>query len=204
MKREIRVVLVFFILLMSGCASLKSRPTVDKDSVKPGGVVSRGERRFSLLGNPLAVGKPLPPVRLVEAGSFEEVDLSRETGRVLFLSIVPSIDTKVCEVQTHYLGEEGDRLPAPIQRITISRDTPFAQKRFAEEARLTDIRYLSDYKRGDFGRATGLLMEGYELLARSVVLVDKKGVVRYIQVVPEMTHMPDMERAFDEAGRLLK
>jgi thiol peroxidase len=117
---------------------------------------------------------------------MKEVDLSREKGRVLFLSIVPSIDTAVCEAQTHYLGEEGDRLPHEVQRITISRDTPFAQKRFAREAKLTDIRYL------------------FKLLARTVILVDKHGVVRYIQVVPEMTHLPDMEEAFRKATQLVK
>ena len=146
----------------------------------------------------------MPSVKLVDSENLTDVDLSQEKGNVLFLSIVPSIDTKVCEAQTHYLGEEGDKLPPGIRRITISRDTPFAQKRFAREAKLTDIQYLSDYKRGDFGRSTGLLMEGFEVLARSVVLVDKNGRIRYIQVVPEMTHLPDMERAFQEAIRLLK
>jgi thiol peroxidase len=131
--------------------------------------------------------------------AMKEVDLSREQGKVLFLSIVPSIDTPVCEVQTHYLGEEGDKLPKSVERITISRDTPFAQKRFAEEAKLMDIRYLSDYKRGEFARSTGLLIEGFELLGRAVILVDKNGIVRYIQVVPELTELPDMEAAFAEA-----
>ena len=74
--------------------------------------------------------------------------------------------------------------------------------RFAKEAKLTDIRYLSDYKRGEFGRSTGLLIEGFELLARAVILVDLKGVIRYIQVVPELTELPDMETAFAEAVRL--
>jgi len=192
------------ILAMGGCASIQTKPAVDKDSVKPGGVVFRGEKSFSLLGTPISLGKPLPSVKLVDPENLKEVDLSLKKGSVLFLSIVPSIDTRVCEAQTHYLGEEGDTLPSGIQRITISRDTPFAQKRFAREAKLTDIQYLSDYKRGDFGRSTGLLMEGYEVLARSVILVDKNGHVRYIQVVPEMTHMPDMERAFQEAIQLLK
>jgi thiol peroxidase len=191
-------------LVTVGCASVQSRPPVDQNSVQPGSVVSRGEKRFQLLGAPISLGEPLPSVPLVDAITTEEVDLSKERGSVLFLSIVPSIDTRVCDVQTHYLGEEGDRLPQGVQRITISRDTPFAQKRFAQKAKLTDIRYLSDYKEGEFGRSTGLLMDGYKLLARSVILVDKHGVVRYIQVVPEMTHLPDMERAFGKAIQLVK
>jgi thiol peroxidase len=141
-------------------------------------------------------------VNLVDAMTMKDVDLSKERGAVLFLSIVPSIDTVVCEEQTHYLGEEGEKLPKEIRRITISRDTPFAQKRFAKEAKLTNLQYLSDYKEGEFGKATGLLIEKPLLLARSVVLADKKGTIRYIQVVPEITRLPDMEKAFQKAIEL--
>ena len=80
--------------------------------------------------------------------------------------------------------------------------TPFAQKRFAHEAKLTDLIYLSDYKEADFGRATGLLIEELRLLARSIIVTDKLGVVRYIQVVPEITHLPDMGKAFSVAVEL--
>jgi thiol peroxidase len=136
--------------------------------------------------------------------TMKNVDLSKEEGSILLLSIVPSLDTPVCEEQTHYLGEKGKKLPKSVKRIVISRDTPFAQKRFAKEAKLTDLQYLSDYKQGDFGRSTGLLTEGLMLLARSVILVDKQGIVRYIQVVPEMTHLPDMDKAFEKAIELAK
>jgi thiol peroxidase len=136
--------------------------------------------------------------------TMKNVDLSKEKGSVLILSVVPSLDTAVCEEQTHYLGEKGDKLPGSVKRIVISRDTPFAQKRFAKEAKLTDLQYLSDYKRGDFGRSTGLLTEGLMLLARSVIIVDKEGTIRYIQVVPEMSHLPDMEKAFEKATEVAK
>jgi len=132
------------------------------------------------------------------------VDLSKERGSVLLLSIVPSLDTPVCEEQTHYLEEKGEMLPKEVRRIVISRDTPFAQKRFAKEAKLTNLQYLSDYKQGDFARSTGLLTEGLMLFARSVIIVDRKGVVRYIQVVPEMTHLPDMDKAFEKSIELAK
>ncbi|MDH4266931.1 MAG: redoxin family protein [Deltaproteobacteria bacterium] len=166
--------------------------------------MSRGQVRFQLLGSPLAPGKTLLSVDLVDAATMKDVDLSNEKGAVLFLSIVPSLDTPVCEEQTHYLREEGENLPKEIRRITVSRDTPFAQKRIAKEAKPTNLQYLSHYQEGAFGNATGLLMEKTMLLARSVVLVDKKGVVRYIQVVPEITHLPDMARAFQKAIELTK
>ncbi len=191
-------------IFAAGCASLRPQIPMEQASSQPGGTVTRGGAVIKLLGTPVISGQPLPAVKLVDAVTLKDVDLSWEKGAVLFLSIVPSIDTKVCEEQTHYLGEEGEKLSREIRRITISRDTPFAQKRFAEEAKLANLQYLSDYKQGEFGRTTGLLMEGSMLLARSVVLVDKKGVVRYIQVVPEVTRLPDMEKAFQKAGELAK
>jgi thiol peroxidase len=157
-----------------------------------------------LLGSPISVGKPLPSVEVVDAMTMKGVDLSKERGFVLILSIVPSLDTAVCEEQTHYLGEEGEKVPKSVKRIVISRDTPFAQKRFAKEAKLANLQYLSDYKQGDFGRSVGLLAEGLMLLARSVVVVDKEGIVQYIQVVPESSHLPDMEKAFERAMELAK
>jgi thiol peroxidase len=141
-------------------------------------------------------------VELRDANTMAKVDLSTMRGSVLFLSIVPSLDTAVCDAQTHYLGEEGDKLSPEIRRITISRDTPFAQKRFAKEAKLTNLQYLSDHGDASFGRSTGLLIDDLMLLSRSVILVDKKGTVRYIQVVPEITHLPDMEKAFQKAEQL--
>jgi len=201
MMKTASTLFVMFLLFTLGCA-FQAKPPVDRMSVEPGGSVSFRGNRLPLLGTPISVGKPLPSVPLVDAMTTKDVDLGNERGKVLFLSIVPSVDTKVCEAQTHYLGEEGDRLPSEVRRITISRDLPFAQKRFAEEAKLTDIQYLSDYKAGDFGKAAGLLVGELKLLARSVVIVDKKGVVRYIQIVPEIAHLPDMERAFMTAEQL--
>lgn len=192
------------LLLILGCASFRPKPPVDRLSVQPGSAVQRGDKRFPLLGTPISKGDSLPSVRLLDAMTMQEVDLSQERGKVLFLNIVPSLDTPVCDAQTHYLGEEGDKLPDLVQRITISRDTIFAQKRFAKEAKLMDIRYLSDHREGEFGKSTGLLMDGLKLLARAVILVDMDGKVQYIQVVPEMTHMPDMETAFQKAIQLSK
>jgi thiol peroxidase len=198
------LILLWGLTFAAGCAGFKAKIPMETNSVDPGTAVTRGEARFQLLGSPISPGKTLPSVNLVDATTMKDTDLSKEGGAVLFLSIVPSIDTVVCEEQTHYLGEEGEKLPKEIRRITISRDTPFAQKRFAKEAKLTNLQYLSDYKEGEFGKATGLLMEKSMLLARSVVLVDKKGIIRYIQVVPEITRLPDMERAFQKAIELSK
>ena len=195
----------FLLLLVTGCAS-KGGVTlpIDTASSAPGTAVTLKGQTLLLTGTPLQVGSPIPATALVDASTMKKVDLSQMKGRVLFLSLVPSLDTKVCEAQTHKLGELGAKHSPDIARITISRDTPFAQNRFAKEAKLTGITYLSDYRDGSFGRATGLLQAESMLLARAVILVDKDGIVRYIQVVPELTHLPDMEAAFARAEVLLQ
>lgn len=195
--------LLLMLTILTGCAiASTSTMQINSDSVAPGTAVTRQGASVNLLGTPIAVGDKLPATDLVAAGNLATVDLSRAHGKVLLLSIVPSIDTKVCEEQTHYLGEKGKGLPAEIERITISRDTPFAQARFAKAAKLTNIHFLSDYKEGAFGRSVGLLQDGSRLLARAVILVDAGGIVRYIQVVPELSNLPDLDRAFIEAGKL--
>ena len=200
--RRLKVILSLLALLtLAACAGRAPDIQVERDSVTPGTAVTRGGNELALLGDPLRVGEPLPSASLVDT-QMQTVDLSERRGEVLFISVVPSVDTKVCEQQTHILGEEGDRLSDGITRVTVSRDLPFAQKRFAEEAKLTDILYLSDYRKADFGRATGLLVDELYLLARSVILVDRTGKVRYMQVVPELSHLPDMETAFARAEEL--
>jgi len=203
-NKRLMIFLSSIILLTFSCATPQPKIPMDMASTQPGTQVTFKGNTLKLLGSPVSVGKPLPSAGVVDAMSMKDVDLSKERGSILLLSIVPSLDTPVCEEQTHYLGEKGNKLPVGIKRIVISRDTPFAQKRFAKEAKLTNLQYLSDYKQGDFGRSTGLLTEGLMLLARSVILVDKQGIVRYIQVVSEMGHLPDMEKAFEKAIELAK
>jgi thiol peroxidase len=199
LNKSLLFLLTFQMFLIFGCAATQPKIPMDWASVQPGSQVAFKGKPVHLLGSPITIGRTLPSAELVDAMTMNNVDLSRERGSVLLLSIVPSLDTPVCEEQTHYLGEKGNVVPKVVKRIVISRDTPFAQKRFANEAKLTDLQYLSDYKQGDFARSTGLLTEGLMLFARSVIVVDKGGVVRYVQVVPEMTHLPNMDQAFERA-----
>ena len=191
-------------LLLIACGAKQAPLVVDSQSSVPGTQVTRKGEVLALAGTGIRVGQKLPETSLIEAMTMQPVNLADNQNKVLLISIVPSLDTRVCEEQTHFLGEQGDRLPAAVRRITVSRDTPFAQARFAEEAGLKDIEYLSDYKEGEFGRSVGLLIESSRLLARAVILADAQGIVRYIQVVPDTTHLPDMERAFAEAEELAK
>jgi thiol peroxidase len=201
--RFLRPALVLLLsLLFAACATARPQIPVDTRSVQPGETVTRGGKTtLALLGTPLAVGQKLPSVKLVDT-NLKSVDPAGMQGEVLLLSVVPSLDTQVCERQTHILGEEGAKLPPGVRRLTVSRDLPFAQKRFAEETGFKDILYLSDYQKADFGEATGLLVDQIYLLARSIILVDRQGTVRYIQVVPELSHLPDMQTAFAKAAEL--
>ena len=195
---------LFFLFSVGASAADAAQIAVDSTSSIPGTSVTLKGEPQNLLGTALEIGKPLPTTILTDAHTMKKVDLSQFKGKVLLISLVPSIDTKVCEAQTHYLGERGTNLPADVVRVTISRDTPFAQKRFSEEAKLRNITFLSDYRDGSFGKATGLLIDDSRLLARSVIVVDRVGIVRYIQVVPELSHLPDMEAAFTKAKELLR
>jgi len=192
------------LIMLSGCVSTgRAIIPVDYTSSVPGTTVTINGEPRQLIGLALHVGDQLPATVLTDAYTMKKVDLSQLKGSIMIISLVPSVDTKVCEAQTHYLGEKAGGLPADITRITISRDTPFAQKRFAEEAKLRNITFLSDYRDGSFGKATGLLLDDSLLLARAVIVSDRNGIVRYIQVVPEESHLPDLDAAFALAKELL-
>ena len=197
---------ILAMLLMSGCPmegknqfSYKDLPVSKGNAASgQGNTVTFKGAPLKLEGNPIRVGDPLPDAKLASP-DLKLVSLSETTGKVRIVSIVPSLDTKVCEQQTHYLSEKNAGLDQSVQLITVSVDTPFAQKRFAEDAKISNITFLSDYRGGDFGRAYGLLVPDIHVLARSVMVVDKDNVIRYLQIVPELASLPDMDAAFQAA-----
>ncbi len=195
-----------------GCAEMKP-PGESKFMYKDLPVATRSVaagqgHTVTLKGTPLAlegsgiqVGDPLPDA-LVTRGDLSVINIADTQGKVRIISIVPSLDTTVCEQQTHYLSEKNKGLDAIVELITVSVDTPFAQARFAKEASITNVTFLSDYRGGDFGRAYGLLLTKPHLLARTVLVVDQTNIIRYVQITPELAEMPDMETAFKAARDL--
>jgi thioredoxin-dependent peroxiredoxin len=178
---------------------------IDKDSGKPGEgqTVAFKGTPLPLVGTGLEVGKPLPAAMvtaLTEKG-LTPVDVSAAKGKVRIISVVPSVDTPVCEAQTHALSEKTG-VSSNIELVTISMDLPFAQARFAKEAKIKNVTFLSDYQGGQFGNNNGLLIKPLGLLARTVIVTDKDNVVRYLQVVPEITHLPDFAKAVEVAKSL--
>jgi thiol peroxidase len=158
---------------------------------------------LALEGRGVKVGDTLPDVQVAK-GDLALVNIADTKGTVRIISIVPSLHTKVCEQQTHYLSEKNNGLDKNVQMLTVSVDTPFAQGRFAKEAKISNVTFLSDYRGGDFGKANGLLVKDPHILARSVMVVDKNNVIRYLQVTPELAQLPDMEAAFQAANALVR
>lgn len=157
-----------------------------------------------LSGNGIKVGDSLRDVKLT-SGDLTLVNIAQTagSGKVRIISIVPSIDTKVCEQQTHQLSEKNHGLDKMIELITVSIDTPFAQKRFAEEAKIRNITFLSDYRGAEFGKTYGLFLRDPHFLARAVMVVDAHNVVRYLQITPELAQLPDLDEAFKFARSLV-
>ena len=177
---------------------------VSKESAEPGSghtVMLKGNA-MPLAGSPIHLGEPLPQA-MVTAGNLQAVNIADNSGKVRIISVVPSVDTPVCEAQTHALSEKDRKLADQVEMVTISMDLPFAQQRFAKEAKIKNVTFYSDYRTADFGNNSGLLMEPLRLLARAVIVVDKQNIVRYIQVVPEVTELPDMQAAMNAAKGLI-
>lgn len=205
-------ILVGFILCgivgLSGCAAVKHSSFTYQDlGVAKNSAEAGKGHSVTLKGNPLALeGKGIKEGEPLRPAAVTAVDLSRvniaDTKGVRIISVVPSIDTPVCEQQTHYLSEKNQGLDQRVELITISVDTPFAQKRFAGEAGIKNVTFYSDYRGVDFANTYGLLVEKPHFLARSIMVVDRNNVIRHLQVVPELTQLPDMERAFAVARSL--
>jgi thiol peroxidase len=159
---------------------------------------------LALTGIGIKVGDQLRSVKLAQPDlSMMNVADTAGKGKVRIISVVPSLDTKVCEQQTHYLSEKNKGLDKMVELITVSIDTPFAQKRFAEEAKISNVTFLSDYRNADFGKAYGLFLKDPHILARAVMVVDAQNTVRHLQITPELAQLPDMDEAFQVARKLI-
>jgi len=178
--------------------------TVAKGSVQAGdgqSVTFKGNP-LPLAGKAIKVGEPMPSVILTGAG-LAPINIADGKGKVRIINVVPSLDTPVCDAQTHELVEKDPALANNVDLVTVSMDLPFAQARWAKAAKAKNMTFLSDYKTADFGNSTGLLIQPLHLLARTVIVTDKDGVVRYMQVVPEITELPDMSAAMTAAKGLM-
>jgi len=153
--------------------------------------IRHGDKPLTLVGPTLDVGAAAPDVTVVDA-NLQPVKLSALKGKTVVLSVVPSIDTRVCENQTLHLSQAMDQLPAGVEVMTVSRDLPFAQSRFAQDPSIK-TKMVSDYKGGELGRAFGVEVQESGLLARSVWVIGPDGKIAYRQIVVDQGTEPELD-----------
>lgn len=153
----------------------------------------------TFLGNPLTLSGPLPavgkpaPDAVVLDGGLKPVRLSDYRGKTVVLVTVPSLDTPVCDTETRRFNKEAAALGEKVVVLAVSMDLPFAQARWCGAAGVQRVVALSDHRDAALGTAYGVLIKELRLLARSVFVIGADGVLRYEQLVSEVTHEPDYE-----------
>ena len=166
------------------------------------GIISMKGKPLTLLGNELKVDDPVPDCEVV-GKDLEPVRLSSFGGKVRIISSVPSLDTSVCDIMTRRFNKEAVALGEDVVVLAISMDLPFAQDRWCIATDVKNVFMFSDHRSAAFGQAFGVLIKDLRLLARAVFIVDREGIIRYIEIVNELTHEPDYEEVLKAAKELV-
>jgi len=159
-------------------------------------VTEMGGNPVTLVGPELKVGDKAPDFTVLDNG-LEPKSLKDFKGKIKIISVVPSLDTKVCDMQTRRFNEIAAGFSDEIVVLTISMDLPFAQERWCGAAGVDRVVTLSDHRDASFGENYGLLIKELRLLNRAVLIIDADDVVRYIQVVEENHDLPDYDSALE-------
>lgn len=163
---------------------------------RPGAITIEG-RPFAVVGPELKAGDQAPDFRLVDSGN-KPVQFADTANRVRIFSVIPSLDTPVCDAQTRRFNLEADKLP-DVDIYTVSMDLPFAQRRWCRDFVVDKVRMLSDHRDASFGTAWGTLIKDLRLESRAIFVVGKDDRFRYVEYVRELTHHPDYEAALAAA-----
>ena len=158
------------------------------------GVVTFAGNPIALLGKEVKVGDKAPAFTLLDNGLGEKT-LADYAGKVKVISVVPSLDTGVCDAQTRWFNQNVSKLGDNVVVLTVSVDLPFAQKRWCGAAGIDQVETLSDHRDLSFGENYGFILEGLRLLSRGIVVIDKDDVVRYVEYVPEVTSAVNFDAA---------
>ena len=156
------------------------------------GIITMKGQPLTLLGTEIKIGEHAPDFEVL-ANDLSAVNLASYGDKVCIISSVPSLDTSVCDMMTRRFNQEAVNLGEDVVVLTISMDLPFAQKRWCGAADVKNVQTLSDHRDASFGTAFGVLIKELRLLGRAVFVVDKEGIVRYVQIVKELTNEPDYE-----------
>jgi len=168
---------------------------------RPQAVTLKGNP-LTLVGPELQVGDKAPDFTAVDR-DLRPVSLSDTQGNVRIFSVVPSLDTPVCDTQTRRFNKEAAALPG-VKIYTISMDLPFAQSRWCTFADVNKLVMISDYQTGNFGENYGTLIKELRLESRAIFVIDAEGIVRHVEYVPEVGSHPDYEAALTTARRVAK
>lgn len=175
--------------------------TASPRTERPGAHLFKGNP-LTLIGPELKVGDKAPEFTVL-AQDLSPVSLSQSAGKVRLISVVPSLDTGVCDAQTRRFNEEAATCPT-VAILTISMDLPFAQKRWCGAAGIDKVQVLSDHRDASFGPAYGVLIKELRLLARSIFIVDRAGTLQYVEYVKELTSHPNYDAALAALKQLAK
>jgi thiol peroxidase len=148
----------------------------------------------TLAGEDIKTGRKAQDFKALNT-ALEEVRLSSFKNKIKLIASVPSLDTPVCDLEIKRFNDEASKLSKDLVIIFISMDLPFAQKRFCQANDIKIVKTLSDHRDADFGRKFGVLIKELRLLARAIFILDKDNVIRYMQVVPELSSHPDYDAA---------
>jgi thiol peroxidase len=149
------------------------------------------------VGPELKAGDKAPDFKAVD-DSLKALDLAGTGSSVRIFSVVPSLDTPVCDAQTKRFNEEAGKLP-DVKIYTFSMDLPFAQKRWCGAFGVDHVKMVSDHRDGSFGQAYGTLIKDLRILSRAIFVVDKNNVIRYVEYVKEVGEHPSYEAALAAA-----
>lgn len=166
------------------------------------GVATLKGNPLTLVGPQLNVGDQAPDFTLCKSLG-EYVTLNDFSGQVKLISVVPSIDTGVCDAQTRRFNEAAAALGDKVAVLTVSVDLPFAQARWCGASGVDKVVMLSDYKDNNFGLAYGVHIKEFALDMRSIFILDENNVVQYVEYLPEMTNHPDYDAAIAAVKQLL-
>lgn len=164
--------------------------------------VKAGSNQVVLLGYKRQLEDVAPDFKVVDA-NFKKVSLADYKGKTIMISVVPSIDTGICSLQTKRFNAEIANLPQDVILLTISTDLPFAQKRYCQQENIDKLPVLSDAVWRDFGSNYGLLIKDMGILTRAVLIINNKGKLVYQQLVPELAQEPDYDAALTALNAVL-
>jgi thiol peroxidase len=204
MKKYIVFLMTTFLLFSFSVMGI----TQTNEIIERAQVVTLKGKPITLIGPELTVGDFAPDFQVVAQASLVDeemkiMSLNDFAGKIKVISVTPSLDTPVCDLQIHNFNEEASTFPDDVAVINISMDLPFAIHRFCATSGIDKVIALSDYRFASFGTNWGILIKELRLLTRALFIVDKENVIQYIEIVPDTTQAPDYERALNALKQLI-